>query len=371
MTGRAPLLSFILLSYNYEHYIGQTIESILNQTVQDFEIVVVDDASSDKSVDRIRGFTDPRIRLIVNQNNLGPLVGYNHAVDLARGEWLVNLDTDDWIAPQKLERQLAAAATDPRLDIIGTYMNVVDASGGRPFSAAEIEAIYNRPRDFQKVDCWIGENGLCRSSTIIRRAAQLRVGGFSDLNMTRAWDYELWTRALREGCRFGVVPEPLTYYRVHFGSLTHGDPLGTLLEISYLMLRNLVPLAEARALTVSFERIIDNIVNWPQLSALRPIEAYRLLGMFMTSPQFADYAAFKAMVFSDDADPALARAGRRCLTLARHSLARRDADRFADARDFWAEQSAAWKAEYRALCEKPVVAQYLGVRQWMRNRRVG
>ncbi|MFX5494461.1 glycosyltransferase family 2 protein, partial [Acinetobacter baumannii] len=79
-----------------EEYICTTLRSILEQTVQDFEIVVVDDCSRDRSVEVVRSFNDPRIRLIVNEKNLGGAGSYNRAVEAARGTWLVNLDADDW-----------------------------------------------------------------------------------------------------------------------------------------------------------------------------------------------------------------------------------------------------------------------------------
>ncbi|MGB8127769.1 MAG: glycosyltransferase family 2 protein, partial [Pseudolabrys sp.] len=69
--------------------------------MQDFEIVVVDDASTDASVEVIRSYNDPRIRLFVNDHNIGGAASYNRAVKATRGEWLVNLDADDWIAPNK------------------------------------------------------------------------------------------------------------------------------------------------------------------------------------------------------------------------------------------------------------------------------
>jgi GT2 family glycosyltransferase len=372
MTDRAPLLSYIVNSYNYERYIGQTIESILAQTTADYEVVVVDDASSDRSVDRIRSFADPRIRLIVNQSNLGGIASYNLAVEAARGEWLVNLDSDDWIAPRKSELQLAAAAADPSLDIIGTYVKFVDAAGAPDPAAKELEESANQPRDLQRVDCWIGVNPLCRSSTMVRRTAHLRIGGFSNPSMSRAPDYELWTRALREGCRFAVVPEPLTYKRQHSAGVTHGDPLATLLEMSYSMLRNLMPLVEARALNASLERMVDFVAGHEELCSLRPIEAFRLLGMFMTSPPLEDYVDFLAQIASADADPALARIGRRCLMIVGpSSSANRRAQNAEIAKDWWRNQSAAWENAYRQLSSKPFRSMLVGVRNWMRNRRAG
>ena len=140
-----PRLSYIVLSYEYEDYVGTTIRSILDQTVQDFEIVVVDDASRDGSVQVIRGFADPRIRLFVNERNMGGAASYNRAVEAARGEWLVNLDADDWIAPSKAETQLAAATADPDLDIIGTWVSIVDAEGRPHPRGLDVESDLESP----------------------------------------------------------------------------------------------------------------------------------------------------------------------------------------------------------------------------------
>ena len=201
--SETPLLSYIVLSYNYERYIGKTLQSILDQTVQDFEIVVVDDASSDASVAIVSAFGDPRIRLFVNEKNRGGAGSYNRAVLEARGEWLVNLDADDWIDPRKSEMQLAALALDPTLDIVGTYVAIHDENDAPHPSAGPLEHFVNQPHPLNLVDTWIGANYLCRSSTMVRAAAHRRIG-LDDVAMVRAPDYELWTRALRMGSAWRV-----------------------------------------------------------------------------------------------------------------------------------------------------------------------
>jgi glycosyltransferase involved in cell wall biosynthesis len=180
--SKIPKLSYIVLSYNYEQFIGTTLSSILDQTVQDFEVVVVDDASRDRSVDIVRSFADPRIKLHVNERNLGGAASYNRAVEAASGEWLVNLDADDWVAPQKAELQLAALAADPSLDIIGTYVNFVDKQGAPHPKAQELEALTNVAHDLNRLDTWLGANPLCRSQQWC--AARLTFGSAS---MMQQW----------------------------------------------------------------------------------------------------------------------------------------------------------------------------------------
>ena len=309
-----PLLSFIVLSYNYERYIGDTIRSILAQTIQDFEIVVVDDASEDSSCRIIRSFKDPRIRLLINEQNIGGAGSYNRAVATARGEWLVNLDADDWIAASKSEIQIAFARANPHLDIIGTYVNVVDEHGNAHPRRRQIEELVNSPRKLERLDTWIGMNPLCRSSTIVRRSRHLEIG-LDDETMVRAPDYELWTRALREGFRFAVVPERLTFMRLHSRGVTHSDPTGTMLEMSYAMLKNLIPLAERRALNPSIVAIIAWVADHGQFPALKPIEAHRLLGAMILSPPLQDFGAYRWLLGQQTSESELARAGRRCLIL--------------------------------------------------------
>lgn len=354
--SKSPLLSYIVLSYNYERYIGKTLRSILDQTVQDFEIVVVDDRSIDSSVAIVSAIEDPRIRLFVNEKNLGGAASYNRAVQEARGEWLVNLDADDWIDPRKAEIQLEAAARNPQLDVIGTYVEIYDENDDRHPSADALEAGYNKPRDLNLVDTWIGANHLCRSSTMVRASAHKRIG-LDDPLMVRAPDYELWTRALQQGCRFAIIPERLTFIRAHSRGVTHGDPVGTLLEVSYAMQRNLVPLAEARSLLLSITRMVAWTCRHPSLSQLPPLQAYRLIGTMMQSAAASDFQHFRAMLGNYSVQPELAEVGRRSFAfVGPNADAYQEVDKlhsdiraYIEARDYFKGESERWERAYRSL----------------------
>jgi len=310
----SPLVSFIVLSYNYERFIERALRSILDQTVQDFEIVVVDDASVDGSVDRILAIDDKRIRLLCNEKNMGGAASYNRAVSEARGVWLANLDADDWIDPRKTECQLEHAKDDHLVDIIGTYVSFFDENGLPHPDSYVLEQSTNRAHDFNLVDTWIGANHLCRSSTMVRAASHRRIG-LDDASMIRAPDYELWTRALRMGCRFAIVPERLTCVRLHARGVTHADPRATLLEMSYAKQRNLLPLAEARSLLCSISRMISWAGNHPSLTRLLPSQRYRLLGMLMLPTEVDDFAHYAAVLSEPAVQPSLAGLGRRALVL--------------------------------------------------------
>ena len=375
-----PLLSFIVLSYNYAHYIGQTIRSIIDQTVQDFEIIVVDDASRDQSCDVIRSFADPRITLLINDRNLGGAASYNRAIEAATGKYLVNLDADDWIAPNKAERQLAVLARQ-QVEILGSYAWFVDQRGEPHPHAARLEKLTNQPHDLNNASAWIGDNNLVRSTTMVDRAAHLRIG-LDDPSMVSAPDFELWTRALRAGCRFHVLAERLTYYRVHDGGVTHRDPTGTFLELSYAALRNLVPLVGEKNASEDLASIARWMVTRAGNVGFEPMRSHRLLGMLLGTPAFADFADFRRQLTSTVAANDLDVPGRRLWTaiasapelalvaklredLAAVSEARdfwhNQSEELTQARDFWHQTSDAWEAQFRASCESTPAPPRIGL----------
>ena len=359
MTGDL-LLSFIVLSHNYENYIATTISSILDQTIKNFEIIIVDDASTDHSREVIQSFDDDRIRLLVNDKNLGGAATYNRAVGAAHGRYLVNLDADDWIAPNKVERQLAMMSTE-HVDISCTYAHFVDTDGNPHPQAEERERLINQPHAFNSASSWIGCNNIVRSTTMVDRAAHLRIG-LDDPGMVRAPDYELWTRALRAGCRFGVLPEALTFYRLHPRGVTFGDPTATFRELCYAMLRNVVPVLEAEGNTAGLARVAHWMVDHGRLTPLPAEQWHRLLGMLLNTPAFVNFNDFMGIVEDSNGETTLGATGRRLLAVLRSNQkdstlkklesdvvaisAARDfwqaqVDELMDARNFWKEQSDA------------------------------
>lgn len=351
----SPLVSFIVLSYNYEDLIRQTLESIQAQTVTDIEIIVVDDASRDRSAEVVESFNDPRIRLFRNERNMGGAWSYNRAVSLASGEFLVNLDADDWIDPSKTEIQLHEMRADPDLSVLGTYINVMDGSGARHSRADELEAYVNTKFDLNRLDSWIGRNTLCRSSTMVRRDAHLAFG-LDDAAMVRAPDYELWTRALSKGHRIGVLPQRLTYYRLQPKGVTYADPTGTLLEMSFAMLQNLAPLAERRGAHPSFVRMVEWISQHTNFPSLSNRQRCRLLGAFTLGLRFDSFVHFLSVLGSEERSDHLLLIGRRCLAMACENPLLDQIDKltedivqYIEARDYWKSEADTWQTRATEL----------------------
>jgi glycosyltransferase involved in cell wall biosynthesis len=299
--GNAPLASYIVASYNYEKFIGKTIRSILCQTMKDLEIVVIDDGSSDRSRDVVRSFDDPRIRFYVNDRNMGPAWTYNRGTQLARGTYVTCLDSDDWIEPSKTEQQLDYFRRHVGVDIVGTYVKIYDKDENRHPGAEEIERKINQPRDLDRLEIWIDENYLSAPSVMFTRALHDRIG-LRDATMTRASDYELWTRACAHGCRFGVLPIPMLCYRAHGENASSKDVKGSFLEKSYAFQRNISPTIKNWATSSLMRMMIDWIVAHEQFALLSERERYQLLACILTSSQITPFGAFRAALEGADPD---------------------------------------------------------------------
>lgn len=246
-------------AYNVEPYIAQCIESVLNQTIDDWEMVIINDASTDGTVAVIeRYLSDSRIRLIHNPQNVGLSSTRNRGFEEARGQWLALLDTDDWMAPQRLERLVDFAqanalemATDLKVSITddGTVHGVGWSTFGKPPSAPRIYTL-------DEVIC---EHPSCKP--LIRRQFMMEHAVRSVPGFRSVEDYTLYIELMLKGARFGVLPEGMYYYRLRGDSLTgtyRGEQWVYWLEQSYLYLANL-PEAQAqpavrRLLKASFRR---------------------------------------------------------------------------------------------------------------------
>jgi hypothetical protein len=217
---------------------------------------------------------------------------------------------------------------------------------GAPYRSPVVQTAMNTVRNPNLTDNWIGANMLCRSSTMVRADAHRRVG-LDDPDMVQAPDYELWTRGLQSGFHMEILPVELTFMRMHSRQVTGGNPLDTFLEMSFAALRNLVPRCERLALYSSYAAIITWVSENPARTELLPVQAYRLMGMFLEATPVSTYREFRTILESDDDGSYLTDLGRRGLALVSNdatpfyemSKLRKDNRLIAEARDFWHEKS--------------------------------
>lgn len=211
----APLVSIIMPVYNTAAYVGQAIQSVLDQRFTDWELIIVDDGSSDGSEAVIRNYTDPRIRFERHTPNRGVSPTLNRALELCRGTFVARHDSDDLSLPERLEQQMAYLQADPACGIIGTYATTIDPEG------AVVGAIEHHPvTDAGIRFASFFDSPFVSSTVIFRRELLAFTGGFDNDPARPVWDdYDMWSRLLRHTVAANL-PRHLLLYRMLRTGLT-------------------------------------------------------------------------------------------------------------------------------------------------------
>ena len=217
--------SVIIPLYNKAPYIRGTIDSVLAQTCQDFEIVVVDDGSTDGSADLLDTLTDPRLR-VVRQPNAGVSAARNRAISMAQGQWVAFLDADDWHHPHYLASLVLAQGKHPEADIVATqYLPVEDPINVWPPMPAKplsVELINDLP------ERWMKGPTFTTSSVCMRTALLQEMQPCFAVGESHGEDLDLWFRAA-ERSLIALIMTPLVAYRISVeGSLSLKNPTLTL-----------------------------------------------------------------------------------------------------------------------------------------------
>lgn len=224
-------VSVIIPTYNAEKFIAKTIHSVLNQTYQDFEILIIDDESPDDSVAVCRQFDDPRIR-IISQPNRGLPGARNTGIREAKGELIAFLDADDLWAPEKLERHVKHLDARPEVGVSFSYSAFIDDDD-------RLTGLYQKPK---RLDGITPDYVLCRNPIGNGSAAVLRREVFDGIafednkhgmvetcyfdervnhHSADATDVECWLRiSIQTDWELSGIPEALTLYRIHTGGLS-------------------------------------------------------------------------------------------------------------------------------------------------------
>lgn len=209
------LISIIMPVYNAEKFVREALNSLLTQTYENFEIIVIDDGSQDKSADVIAFYSDPRIRYYKNQIRSGIGKTVNRGILLARGEYIARTDADDVSYPQKLERQVIFLQTHRDIDVVFTRVAYIDDAGQSINWHWPIEEKTFIPEQIcntlPRVNCVTQTTVMFRAACILKN--------LYDENI-RAEDYELWLRLAAQGIRMGKINEILLNVRKHPFSIT-------------------------------------------------------------------------------------------------------------------------------------------------------
>lgn len=205
-----PKVTVIIATYNAITYLPITVDSVIQQTFTDFEVLIVDDGSTDETVEWVSKLVDPRVRLI-SQANQGVAVARNQGIANAQGEYVAFLDADDLWEPTKLEKQVKCLEENPQVGLVNTSIVNIDEQG-KPLGAVNASDVEGNVLKYIVEENLI----LCGSAPMVRRSCLEAVQGF-DQKLMSAEDWDLWIR-LAARYDFAVVREPLVLYRQHLNS---------------------------------------------------------------------------------------------------------------------------------------------------------
>jgi glycosyltransferase involved in cell wall biosynthesis len=193
--------------FNGERYIETAVRSILDQTLRDFELIIINDGSTDNTLELIKGYSykDNRIKVLMNQENRGLVYSLNYGLANARGRYIARMDADDFSHPLRLAKQVAYLDSHPEIGLLGSAVCKINEKG-------QCIATYNLPGD----DILIRWNSLfdcafCHPSVMFRREFYEITGGY-DPKMENAEDYALWSKMLTL-TKTANLPDPLVNHR--------------------------------------------------------------------------------------------------------------------------------------------------------------
>lgn len=207
-----PKVSIIMPVYNQAKYVKQAIESILQQTFSNFELIIINDGSTDRSVNIIDNFHDLRIK-IINQENKGLITTLNTGIVLSRAEYIARIDPDDiWSDLNKLNKQMEYLSKDPNCVVLGTWARIIDEND------KEFSHISCPEKDQGIRSKILTKNCFIHPSVVFNKEIALKAGGF-DEQEKYVEDYGLWLRMGQFG-KFANIPEFLMSYRIHRDGIT-------------------------------------------------------------------------------------------------------------------------------------------------------
>lgn len=202
--NKLPKITVLMPVYNCALYVGEAIDSILNQTFTDFEFLIIDDASTDETVSIINTYTDHRINLIEKPKNTGYTNSLNYGLSIARGEYIARMDGDDISLPERFAKQVAFMDLHSKVVVCGTTYSIIDSKVIKhvPISHEDIKVQLLQKNSFGHPTVMLRKTVLDDNSIIY------------DTTKEPAEDYDLWVRLLAYG-EFYNLSEVLLKYRVH------------------------------------------------------------------------------------------------------------------------------------------------------------
>lgn len=211
-----PLISVLLPVYNGEVYLKQAIDSILNQTINDFELIIINDASTDSTERIIMSYNDKRIKYIKNDINLKLIKTLNKGIAIARGRYISRMDADDIAVKNLFQKQVEAFENDQTIDIVNicTYELLQNGTLYRPFPLKE----YVDSSSLKYIELF--ENHITHPGVMVKADLMKKYMYKDDDTVINFEDVDLWIRMLWDGCKCITLQEYLLYYRINSAGVT-------------------------------------------------------------------------------------------------------------------------------------------------------
>ena len=200
----SPQVSVVMSVYNSEKYLREAIDSILNQTFKNFEFIIINDGSTDRSLEIIQSYNDDRIRFI-NQENTGLAKALNNGIAIARSDYIARMDADDIAYPERIQKQYKFLLNNPEYIIVGSNANIIDMEGNFVHHS-------NLPIKNEEMKGKLPETRFIHPSVMFRKDSFYKAGKYPEY-MLKAQDYVLFNRMAKYG-KFANIREKLLQYRI-------------------------------------------------------------------------------------------------------------------------------------------------------------
>lgn len=222
------LVSVCINAYNSAEVIGETLESVLNQTYKNLQIIIVDDCSTDNTAEIVKSYDDDRIELYTLPKNFNISNANNECLHRAKGEYIAHIDSDDIWAEDKIEKQIKFLEENPQYGACFTHATLIDKTG-RIFASGELPEAFLTLFDRENMTqagfvrrFYDHSNFLCHSSVVMRMSVYEKLGDH-DLTLNKLHDYDYWIR-MNFICPLYIYPEKLVFYRIwHANNSTLGN----------------------------------------------------------------------------------------------------------------------------------------------------
>ena len=218
----SPKISICIPAYNHQATIGYTIESILNQTYQNFELIISDDNSTDKTIEVAKSFKDSRIKIIENKINSGVSVNCNMAIKNAIGDYISIIASDDIMLPTRLEKSINFLEKNSEFMAVFGFVETIDENN--TIINHKIKNVFNQNVGSDNIlkKLFYSGNFLCAPSTTMRRDLFNKTSYFNSC-LLQLQDFDFWIRILVNNYKIKILPEPLIQYRVSGNNLSAID----------------------------------------------------------------------------------------------------------------------------------------------------